>query len=330
MLINIEIDVKDLGDGTAGSPLSIEQLAKVDLSDVIVVVTTIDAEKGGRSISSNEFKQLIALPQVINGKNEISLVSNAREGEATAIVIKQDGLGGLRLDSLDKVNTAFVAQVQGNNLQEVAAVTLTVPSIEQKVIHQTLVQELDQVTQVQQQAIQEVQALAPAANNPAAQLAQAPAQPVVANNPAPAAPVVAPVVNNPAAQPAQAPVQPVVANNPAPAAPVVAPVVNNAPAQGAPVVVAIIPLQVQQALQVVEQAQAAINPGSSSEEQFTAAQRVVDAHEAAAQLANQLAAGNFDSGIDLNTLQPHARRLHQFIARVGNMAPTLNSNDHTR
>ena len=299
MLINIEIDVKDLGDGTAGSPLSIEQLAKVDLSDVIVVVTTIDAEKGGRSISSNEFKQLIALPQVINGKNEISLVSNAREGEATAIVIKQDGLGGLRLDSLDKVNTAFVAQVQGNNLQEVAAVTLTVPSIEQKVIHQTLVQELDQVTQVQQQAIQEVQALAPAANNPAAQLAQAPAQPVVANNPAPAAPVVAPVV-------------------------------NNAPAQGAPVVVAIIPLQVQQALQVVEQAQAAINPGSSSEEQFTAAQRVVDAHEAAAQLANQLAAGNFDSGIDLNTLQPHARRLHQFIARVGNMAPTLNSNDHTR
>jgi len=288
-----------LGDGTAGSPLSIEQLAKVDLSDVIVVVTTIDAEKGGRSISSNEFKQLIALPQVINGKNEISLVSNAREGEATAIVIKQDGLGGLRLDSLDKVNTAFVAQVQGNNLQEVAAVTLTVPSIEQKVIHQTLVQELDQVTQVQQQAIQEVQALAPAANNPAAQLAQAPAQPVVANNPAPAAPVVAPVV-------------------------------NNAPAQGAPVVVAIIPLQVQQALQVVEQAQAAINPGSSSEEQFTAAQRVVDAHEAAAQLANQLAAGNFDSGIDLNTLQPHARRLHQFIARVGNMAPTLNSNDHTR
>jgi hypothetical protein len=91
------------GDGTKDSPLSIDQLGAINLSDAMVVVTTIDQNKGGKAITKNEYTLLHVLPQTITGK-EVSLVSAG----ADKVVIDITADRGTNLVVRDKLNTEVI------------------------------------------------------------------------------------------------------------------------------------------------------------------------------------------------------------------------------
>jgi hypothetical protein len=61
------------GDGTKEAPFSLEQLQSVNISDAMIVVTTIDPTQGGQAISEAECRELTSLPQVVNGKEAVKL-----------------------------------------------------------------------------------------------------------------------------------------------------------------------------------------------------------------------------------------------------------------
>lgn len=97
------------GTGTKDSPLSLEQLGSVDLSEAIVVVTAIDAAKGGQDLTREDCNKLQAMPEVVSGK-EVKLVARGSEAVDTIeVAIKHNSQsGGMVVEVVDSKDTAVV------------------------------------------------------------------------------------------------------------------------------------------------------------------------------------------------------------------------------
>ncbi|RYE05675.1 MAG: hypothetical protein EOP33_00145 [Rickettsiaceae bacterium] len=98
-------DANYQGDGTQESPLSISQLASIDISDAIVVVTSIKPSEGGKNITAAEFRTLQARPEVITDQNKSIMLTNTAE-DKTTIIIKNTNQGVVLCH--DHVDTALI------------------------------------------------------------------------------------------------------------------------------------------------------------------------------------------------------------------------------
>lgn len=94
------------GSGTQDNPLSIEQLKNMNTDDAVIVLTSIDANKGGTAISRQDYAKIQEMPQVLNGKKDIMLSTNG----ADAVTIKIDGTQGVSISSQDDKNTSIVVK----------------------------------------------------------------------------------------------------------------------------------------------------------------------------------------------------------------------------
>ena len=94
------------GSGTSDSPLSFEQLKNMNYDEAVIVVTAIDANKGGTAMSRQDYMKMQAMPQVLNGKKDTILST----GGPDAVAIKIDGTQGISISSQDDKNTSIVVK----------------------------------------------------------------------------------------------------------------------------------------------------------------------------------------------------------------------------
>ncbi len=94
------------GSGTSDSPLSFEQLKNMNCDEAVIVVTSIEASKGGTAISRQDYMKMQAMPQVLNGKKDTILST----GGPDAVAIKIDGTQGISISSQDDKNTSIVVK----------------------------------------------------------------------------------------------------------------------------------------------------------------------------------------------------------------------------
>ena len=96
------------GSGTKDNPLSLEQLQNVDLSEAIVVVTAIEASKGGQDLSREDYRRLQAMPEVVSGK-EVKLVAKGSETvDVVEVAIKHNSQSGMVVEVADSKDVAVV------------------------------------------------------------------------------------------------------------------------------------------------------------------------------------------------------------------------------
>ena len=94
------------GSGTKDSPLSFEQLKNMNYDEAVIVVTAIDANKGGTAMSRQDYMKMQAMPQVLNGKKDTILSTVGPD----AVAIKIDGTQGISISSQDDKNTSIVVK----------------------------------------------------------------------------------------------------------------------------------------------------------------------------------------------------------------------------
>ncbi|MBN8511851.1 MAG: inverse autotransporter beta domain-containing protein [Rickettsiales bacterium] len=94
------------GSGTQDSPLSIEQLKSMNYDDAVIVLTSIDPNKGGTAISRQDYVKIQEMPQVLNGKKDTILST----GGTDPVTIKVDGTQGVSISSQDDKNTSIVVK----------------------------------------------------------------------------------------------------------------------------------------------------------------------------------------------------------------------------
>ena len=94
------------GSGTKDSPISFEQLKNMNCDEAVIVVTAIDANKGGTAMSRQDYMKMQAMPQVLNGKKDTILST----GGPDAVAIKIDGTQGISISSQEDKNTSIVVK----------------------------------------------------------------------------------------------------------------------------------------------------------------------------------------------------------------------------
>ena len=81
-------------------------MKQINLDDALVIIAPIDQAKGGRALSTSNYAELKSLPQVVNGKDEVKLIST---GEGLVdVVIKTNNNGALYIGTNDFVNTSVL------------------------------------------------------------------------------------------------------------------------------------------------------------------------------------------------------------------------------
>jgi hypothetical protein len=101
------------GDGTKSNPISLEQMNNINCDDAIIVVTTIDPGKGGTAISRQDYTRIKAMPQVINGKQQVVLSTTG--ADTVSLVIRDEN--GISITSDDKANTKIIIDNNQNILE---------------------------------------------------------------------------------------------------------------------------------------------------------------------------------------------------------------------
>lgn len=94
------------GSGTKDSPLSFEQLKNMNADEAVIIVTSIDINKGGTALSRQDYEKIQAMPQVLNGKQDLVLSTVGTD----AVAIKIDGTQGISISSQDDKNTSIVVK----------------------------------------------------------------------------------------------------------------------------------------------------------------------------------------------------------------------------
>lgn len=101
------------GDGTKENPMSIEQLNSINCDDAVIVVTSIDPNKGGTAISRHDYAKIKEMPQVLNGKENVVLSTTG----ADTVSIVVNGENGISIAATDKQNTKII--VENSQISEV-------------------------------------------------------------------------------------------------------------------------------------------------------------------------------------------------------------------
>ncbi len=94
------------GDGTKENPMSLEQIASVNPEDAIIVVTSIDTNKGGTAISRHDYTKLTKMPQVLNGKENVELSTSGQD--KVSIIV--NGKNGISISATDTKNTKIIVE----------------------------------------------------------------------------------------------------------------------------------------------------------------------------------------------------------------------------
>lgn len=94
------------GDGTKENPMSLEQMASVNSEDAIIVVTSIDTNKGGTAISRHDYAKLTKMPQVLNGKENVELSTSGQD--KVSIIV--NGKNGISISATDEKNTKIIVE----------------------------------------------------------------------------------------------------------------------------------------------------------------------------------------------------------------------------
>ncbi len=107
-------------DGTKSNPISLEQMNNINCDDAIIVVTTIDPDKGGTAISRQDYTRIKAMPQVINGKQQVVLSTTG--ADKVSLVIRDEN--GISITSDDKANTKIIIDNNQNILETAQSSTI--------------------------------------------------------------------------------------------------------------------------------------------------------------------------------------------------------------
>ncbi|MDP5109979.1 MAG: hypothetical protein NWP47_01160, partial [Rickettsiaceae bacterium] len=94
------------GDGTKENPMSLEQMASINPENAIIVVTSIDTNKGGTAISRHDYAKLTKMPQVLNGKENVELSTSGQD--KVSIIV--NGKNGISISATDEKNTKIVVE----------------------------------------------------------------------------------------------------------------------------------------------------------------------------------------------------------------------------
>lgn len=94
------------GDGTKENPMSLEQMASINPEDAIIVVTSIDTNKGGTAISRHDYAKLTKMPQVLNGKENVELSTSGQD--KVSIIV--NGKNGISISATDEKNTKIIVE----------------------------------------------------------------------------------------------------------------------------------------------------------------------------------------------------------------------------
>ena len=177
------------GTGTKDDPLSVGQLEAVDLSEAIVVVTTIDATKGGQDLTRDDYRTLQARPEVVSGSGkgvrlvakgsevvdtvEVAITHNSQSGMSVAVVDGKDDttvvlnptLAGSAVAAV--VEQAIASGGAAETVERVEAI-VAVPVVEQ--VAAAVEQEREVLVQIEQARVEvEAEATAERARTEAAQ-----------------------------------------------------------------------------------------------------------------------------------------------------------------
>ncbi|MEM6338637.1 MAG: hypothetical protein AAF673_01765 [Pseudomonadota bacterium] len=100
------------GDGTKENPMSLEQVNSINCDDAVIVVTSIDPNKGGTTISRHDYAKIKEMPQVLNGKANVVLSTTGADKVSIAV----NGENGISITAADKQNTKII--VENNQISE--------------------------------------------------------------------------------------------------------------------------------------------------------------------------------------------------------------------
>ena len=100
------------GDGTKENPMSLEQMNSINCDDAVIVVTSIDPNKGGIAISRHDYEKIKKMPQVLNGKENVVLSTT----DADKVSITVNGANGISIAAADKQNIKII--VENNQISE--------------------------------------------------------------------------------------------------------------------------------------------------------------------------------------------------------------------
>jgi len=112
------------GDGTKNNPISLEQMNNLNCDDAIIVITTIDPNKGGTDISRQDYTTIKKMPQVINGKKQVVLATTG--ADRVSLTIKDEN--GISITNDDQKNTKIV--IDNNQKIPITAQTSTIQLLE--------------------------------------------------------------------------------------------------------------------------------------------------------------------------------------------------------